>query len=267
MPNDFKPFLWLLKLGALLNLWLLAGTFASGAGAADPHIIVPARILFAVSAYRCLFPNRYKDNVVLHDTILSSTFVTRVLATFAELAFIYLLSHVIRLLNVDEVGQVDALSWVMVAAVSISQGFVWGAIATGRLRLYFYEEIGWANIFVANTIASAWLYLTVDSLGAGETLLQLNLLFGLFYLPWQAVHLRSLLVDARSREATDEAQERVSSQLISSCLGRSIHETNRSTSAEDWGGLVGLTWMTAYWATLIPLWVHRIVVTVGAGPG
>jgi hypothetical protein len=36
---------------------------------------------------------------------------------------------------------------------------------------------------VANTIASAYLYLTVGALGGREVLLQLNLLFGLVYLP------------------------------------------------------------------------------------
>ena len=45
----------------------------------------------------------------------------------------------------------------MVVQVVISQGFVWGAILTERLALYFYEELGWAIIFAANTIASAYL--------------------------------------------------------------------------------------------------------------
>jgi len=26
------------------------------------------------------------------------------------------------------------------------------------------------------------------------------------------------------------------------------------------GGFVGLTWMTGYWATLIPVWVNQVVV-------
>ena len=109
MPNDFTLFLWLLKLGALVNLYFLANTFALGPGETDPHIVVPAQILFAVSGYRCLFPNRYKDNVVLHESPLSSTLVTRVLATFVEVAWIYQFSHVLRMLNVEDVGWVDAL--------------------------------------------------------------------------------------------------------------------------------------------------------------
>ena len=260
MPADFTILLWLLKLGALVNLYFLANTLGLPSGAADAHIVVPAQILFAVSAYRCLFPNRYKDNVVLHATPLSSTLVTRLLATFVEVAWIYQFSYVIRLLNVDDVGWVNALSLAMVALVVISQGFVWGAILTGRLALYFYEELGWALIFAANTVASGFLYSTVDSLGGREILIQLNLLFGLVYLPWQLIHLRALRADARNRDHRAEPHEAVTWDLVSSHLQRSFHERNRSTDAESWGGLVGLTWMTAYWASLIPLWVHQIVV-------
>jgi len=258
VPNDFTVFLWALKLGALVNAYFLATTFAQGSGDGDPHIVIPAQILFAVSGYRCLFPNRYKDNVVLHASPLSSTLVTRVLATFAEVAWIYQLSHLIRLLNLEHVGWVEAFSWLMVAAVVISQLFVWGAISTGRLALYFYEELGWALIFVANTIASAYLYLTVDTLGDRETLLHLNLLFGLVYLPWQLIHLRALRANALKRDVSVEPERRVTPRLVADNLHRSLHEWNRATDAASWGGLVGLTWMIAYWATLIPMWVQQV---------
>jgi hypothetical protein len=259
MPRDFTIFLWALKLGALLNVWFLAQTLTLEPGTWDAHIVIPAQILFAVSAYRCLFPNRYKDNVVLHATPLSSTLVTRVLATFAEVAWIYQFSHVIRLFNVEQVGWVEALSWLMVFEVVVSQFFVWGAILTGRLSLYFYEEVGWAVIIVANTIGSSYLYLTVDVLGGGGTLLKLNLLFGLVYLPWQMIHLYTLRADAQKNDAVAGEGAPVTWQLVGGHLRRSLHERKRATDAESWGGVVGLTWMTAYWATLIPMWVHQIV--------
>ncbi len=94
MLANFSTLLWLLKLGALVNLYFLYDTHARWSRDADAHIIVPAMILFVVSGYRCLFPNRYKDNVVFHDSRLSSIFVTRVLATFVEVAYIYQFSHV-----------------------------------------------------------------------------------------------------------------------------------------------------------------------------
>jgi hypothetical protein len=255
MFNNFTIFLWFLKLGALLNLYFLANTCALPSGTTDAHIVIPAQILFAVSAFRCLFPVRYKDNVVFHESFLSSIFLTRLLATFAEVAYIYQFSHVIRLLNVDHVGWVNALSWVMVLQVLISQGFVWGAILTQRLVLYYYEELGWAIMFAANTIASAYLYATVETLGGREILLQLNLLFGLVYLPWQFIHLYALRADAK----TADNRETLTWKLVASRLRRSFYETNQSTDAVSWGGLVGLTWMTAYWASLIPLWVHQVV--------
>lgn len=235
MPADFTVLLWLLKLGALVNVYLLANTFGLS-DAADPHLVVPAQILFAVSAYRCLFPNRYKDNVVLHATPLSSTLVTRLLATFVEVAWIYQFAYVLRLLNVDDVGWVDALAWAMVAQVLVSQGFVWSAILTGRLALYFYEELGWAVIFVANTVASAFLYVSVGSLGDGEILLELNLLFGLVYLPWQVIHLRALRADAKAADERTEPVEAVTWKLLVSHLRRSFHETNRATDGASWGG-------------------------------
>jgi hypothetical protein len=35
----------------------------------------------------------------------------------------------------------DRPSWLMVTVVVISQGFVWAAILTGQLELYYYEEL------------------------------------------------------------------------------------------------------------------------------
>jgi hypothetical protein len=258
MPADFRILLWLLKLGAFVNVYFLANTLLLPSGAADVQLVVPAQILFAVSAYRCLFPNRYEGNVVLHDTPLSSTLVIRTLATLAEVAWIYQFSYVIRLLNLDGVGWVDALSWFMVVQVMISQAFVWGAILTGRLTLYIYEEFGWALIFAANTVASAFLYWTAEPLAQYDVLLQLNLLFGLVYLPWQMIHLRALRAEAKTGDETVA----LTWERTSKHLQRSLHERNASTEAKSWGGVIGLTWMTAYWASLIPLWVHQVVMTV-----
>src|SRR5262245_36697901 len=197
MLQDFTLFLWLLKLGALGNLYFFANTLESPGYTADPHLLVPARILFAVCAFRCLFPTQYKANVVFHVTPLSSIFLTRLLATFAEVGFIYLLAYVLRLLNVDRLGWVDVLSWLMVVQVVISQCFVWGAILTGRLALYFWEEFGWAILVAANAIASLGLYAHRGALGDARVLLYINLVFGVVYLAWQVPNLRLQIADAR----------------------------------------------------------------------
>jgi hypothetical protein len=260
MASDFTIFLWSLKLGALINLCFLANTFGLPAATADAHLVMPAQVFFSVSTYRCLFPVWYKGNVVFHRSRFSSIFVTRGLATLSEVAFVYQFSHVIRLLNIDDVGWVTALSWVMVLQVVISQGFVWAAVLTRRLVFYYYEEMGWAIIFAANTMASVHLYLTVDAPAGGATLLHLNLLFGSVYLPWQLIHLRAQLSDARRGGEMAESGTPVTWMLLGAGLRRSIRVRNRTTDAAAWGGFVGLTWMTGYWATLIPMWVNQVVV-------
>jgi hypothetical protein len=258
MFRDYTIFLWLLKLGGLINLYFLMNTHLF-ANDADAYIILPAQILFAVSAYRCLFPVRYEHNVVFHDCIFSSIFVTRLFATFSETTYIFLLSHVLRLLNINRVEWLIALSWLMVVQVVISQGFAWTAILTEQLELYYYEEVGWAFIFVVNTIASAYLYLTIGALGSREVLLQLNLLFGIIYLPWQAIHLTSLRAQARRGSEKTGADSSVISTRLATGLKRAVRTKIRRADAASWGRLVGLIWMTAYWATLVPIWVYYIV--------
>jgi hypothetical protein len=260
--RDYTVFLWLLKLGAFLNLYFLANTYLIASGKADTWIIVPAQIFFAVSAYRCLFPVRYEHNVVFHDSVLSSIFLTRLVATFSEIAYIFLFSRVLRLFNVRHVGWVDILSWLMVAQVVVSQCFVWTAILTEQFELYFYEELGWAFIFAANTVASACLYLTVGTLGGKNMVLVLNLLFGVAYLPWQTIHLAGLRTEAIRNRGKSESRSIPIAKWLAIGLDRAVRIKNLRTDAASWGGLVGLTWMTAYWATLIPVWVNYIVVVL-----
>jgi len=259
MFRDYTIALWLLKLGSFINLYFLLNTRPFASGEADEYVVLFAQIFFAVSAYRCLFPVRYQHKVVFHNSILSSIFATRLFATFSEVAYIFLFSHVLRLLNIDHAELVVALSWLMVAQVVISEGFVWAAILTEQLDLYYYEELGWALIFVTNAIASAYLLLTVGAHGDREVLLMLNLLFGIAYLPWQVIHLTTLRASARR----DRGRTGVDSSSIWLRLGTGLKQAvrvkNRRTDADSWGGLIGLIWMTGYWATLIPTWMYYIV--------
>ena len=185
MLKDLKIFLWLMKAGTLVNLYYLGRTFTPPLASTNAHLLLPAQVFFVVSAFRCLFPVRYEGNIVFHDSPLSSIFLTRLFATFSEVALIYLLAHVIQFRNAGQFGWINALSLFMIVQVTISQLFVWGAILTRRALLYFYEELGWAIIFAANTVASAYLFWSVGKAGSGEFLLRLNLLFGVVYLPWQ----------------------------------------------------------------------------------
>ena len=238
MINDLKGFLWLLKFGVLVNLYFLGQTFIPLLDSVSANILFPARILFIVSAFRCLFPVRYKDNVVFHNSPLSSVFLTRLFATFSEIALIYLFAYVLRLLNISRVGWVDVLSWLMVTQVVVSQCFVWGSILTGQLRLFFYEELGWALIYTLNTIASVYLLLAQDNLGDRELLLQLNLLFGLIYLPWQFFHLRALRADTIQAESLPKAANPISRKsILLQGLHQAIHVKNQTSEARLWGGI------------------------------
>ena len=255
----YKYFLWLLKLGALLNLYFLRETIITPLVFKDVHILIPAQIFFIISAFRCFFPVNYVTHAVLHDSFLSSIFLTRLFATFSEVAYIYLFSYLIRIFNTSQIPLVDVLSWLMVAQVIISQCFVWCAILTERKKLYFYEELGWGVIFVIHTIASAILYWTLDSLTEHELLLQLNLLFGVIYLPWQFIHLKALRLSAKHQEINEEFHAEISWSVLKKGLYKSIQIKNPTTQPKAWGGVVGMTWMIGYWAALIPTWIYLIV--------
>jgi len=257
----YKYFLWLLKLGTPLNLYFLFKTLTSPLVFVDIHIRIPAQIFFIVSAYRCFFPVSYVTRAVLHESFFSSIFLTRLLATFSELAYIYLFSYMIRLFNAGQIPLVNVLSWLMVVQVSISQCFVWFAILTERQKLYFYEELGWGVIFAINTVVSAMLYGTLGSLGDWELLLELNLLFGALYLPWQFFHLKSLRLRAKYQKINENMHTGISWSMLKKGLYQSIQVKNLTTHPDAWGGVIGMIWMIGYWATLIPAWLYLIIRT------
>jgi hypothetical protein len=255
----YKVSLWLLKLGSIINLYFFGQTLIPPLECVNNHLLIPAQILFIVSAYRCFFPVNYGTNAVLHDSFLSSIFLTRLLATFVEVLYIYQFSYLIRLFNAGQIPLADLLSWLMVIQVIISQYFVWGAILTQKQILYFYEEMGWGIIFILYTIASAMLYCKLDNLGGRELLLQLNLLFGILYLPWQCIHLKSICLRIKDEKVNENLHKSITWNLLKQGLYRSILVKNHTVKPKDWGGVVGMTWMFAYWATLIPAWLFLII--------
>ncbi len=256
----YRYFLYLLKLGTLLNFYFLFKTLIPSLLFVDFHIRIPALIFFTVSAFRCCFPVSYVTGAVLHDSLFSSIFLTRLIATFSEVGYIYLFSYLVRLFNAGEVQLVDVLSWLMVVQVVISQFFVWFAILTEGQKLYFYEELGWGVIFIIYTAVSAILYGTSDILGSWKLLLELNLLFGALYLPWQFFHLKALRLHAKGQKINIHAE--ISWSLLKKGLYQSIKVKNPTTQSEAWGGILGMTWMIGYFAALIPVWIYLILRTV-----
>lgn len=266
MFRDYSIFLHVLKAGGLLNVYFLFKTTQSWAEALPTEVIIPARILFIVSAWRCIFPNRYVGNTVLHKTPLSSALVTRTLATFAEISWIGQFALLLYSLNVDSTPWITMIAFYMFIQVIGSQFLVWKALLTGKRMLYFFEEAGWFGIFFANTIASAYLQITNDVSEKERSLLSLNIVFGIFYLPFQVLHLRSLRRSALLRDSSHSSVEQnniVLEQIsLIDRLKKLVFETHRSTNAEAWGGIIGVCWMTAYWALLIPPWMYFIVHTL-----
>jgi len=259
--KTYKYFLWSLKLGAILNIYFLLQTVETKISSVDPFLLIPAQILFFVSAYRCLFPVGYVKNIVLHDTIFSSIFLTRLLATFVEITYIYMFSYVLRIANTGEFFFLDLLSWLMVIQVTVSQGFVWGAILFQREKYYYFEEFGWAIIFALNTFISFVIFLYGNNYEQYKILIQLNLIFGALYLPWQFIHLRSISLRVFKNKILNSEVVKISFKLFSTGLKKSIFYREQTSEPNAWSGLVGLTWMLNYWATLIPVWLYFIVYT------
>lgn len=251
----YKYLLWLLKIGALLNIYFYIKSLNPPISDIDLNILLPAQILFIVSAYRCIFPVRYNDNIVLHNSFLSSIFFTRFLATFVEVAYIYQFSYILRLINNSAYIIIDLLAWLMVLHVIISQFFVWVAIIYNRKKYYYFEELGWAIIFIYNTVSSLILYISFNLSQQYETLILLNLIFGIFYLPWQIMHLNTLKI----RYDKNIIPLSVNWNTITTGLSRSIKLKNQASDKNSWGGLIGLTWMACYWATIIPFWLYYII--------
>ena len=221
-----------------------------------PQLIIPARIFFLVSIYRCLFPVNYIGNIIFHSSFFSSIFLTRLFATCSEIAMIFQISYLIRLFNVNNIYLIDVLSSLMVVLVVFSQFFVWVAILKRKSIYYFYEEIGWFIIYAINTTVSIYLYFQLYLLNSVHLLIVLNILFGFFYLPWQILHLNYLRKNIR--EVNENNFNRITYKL-STGLFNSLTSKNISVKLEDWGGFIGMTWMTAYWATIMPLWIYVIV--------
>ena len=255
MPNYY--FFWLLKLGIPINLYFFWKTLSYPLALVDSNLLIPAQILFIVSAYRCCYPVNYSTHAAIHDSVFSSIFITRVLATLSEIAYIYQFSYLLRLINNDMFFIIEFASWIMVFQVVISQCFVWAAILTKKQKLYYYEEFGWAIIFFINTVCSLCLNIGGETIDSYKTLIYINLIFGSIYLPWQWFHLRSIKLRVDNNIVFNTKRD-----IIKKGLFDSINFKKISSDPKDWGGTIGLTWMACYWATLIPMWLYYIIISI-----
>ena len=244
-----------LALGALLNLWLL---HQSAGSEAPLPALLPARIFFTVSAFRCTFPCRYKGNVVLRDTWLSSILLTRTLATVAEVSWIYQLAWLGFALNPASV-LMFCLAVGMMACVVLAQGCVWIAVLSNTHGLMYWEELGWAAIFMLNTLINA--VVVSPPPGSLDGPRRVSWCFGCVYLPYQLLlHIPKLYAD-RFVECTSTGTARASCPVVSwQSARRAACFRAPTTDWQRWGGFVGAIWMVCYWG-LLPLW-HIYLVSV-----
>ena len=257
----YRNYFWLLKLGAPLNIYFLYKTLTSPLLFADFYIRIPAQIFFIVSAFRCLFPVNYITKAVVHKSVFSSIFFTRLIATFSEVAYIYIFSYLLRFVNISNISFINILSWLMVIQVCISQFFVWLAILTEKQKFYYYEELGWAIIFILNTILSIIIYFIGD-IAEWKLLLEFNLIFGIFYLPWQYFHLKSIKIRLNNQNEHQKIDKKISLRMLRKGFNKSIKIKNIMFESKAWGGIIGMTWMICYWFLIIPVWIFFIICTL-----
>ncbi len=112
------------------------------------------------------------------------------------------------------------------------------------------------------TAASAILYGTSGRLGSWELLLELNLLFGALYLPWQFFHLKALRLRAKSQKINEDLHAGISWSLLKKGLYQSIQVKKLTTRPRTWGGVMGMAWMIGYFAAVIPVWIYVILRTI-----
>ena len=226
---------------------------------------LPAQIFCSVNGFRCLFPNRYNGNIVLHDTPLSSIFLTRTLATAAEIAWISQLAWFVTELRTSSNGLVldllgstvaitlfDMAAWSMVALCVAAQICVWLSLLLETVGLMWYEEALWAGIFVLNTILNIILLASGASSFApgnrGNSVI-ISLLYAVPYLIFQIVfHLPDLVKHGES-----SVLSLLTSDQLRCGVAKAMHVQNQTSHISAWGGTVGLIWMTAYWV-LLPMW-------------
>jgi hypothetical protein len=253
----------LLVVGTFLNLYLLYRL--STLQGVPTQALLPAQIFCFVNGFRCLFPNRYNGNIVLHDTPLSSIFLTRTLATAAEIAWISQLAWFVIELRTSSGGVVldllgstvattlfDVAAWSMVALCVAAQICVWLSLLLETVGLMWYEEALWAGIFVLNTVLNAILLASgASSLAPGNrgNSVVISLLYAVPYLTFQiAFHLPDL-----ARHGERSVLSLLTSEQLHRGVVKAMHVRNQTSLASAWGGTVGLIWMTAYWV-LLPLW-------------
>lgn len=214
-----------------------------------------------VAAFRCTFPNRYNNNIVLHDTWFSCTWLTRFMATFSETFWLYQLSLLARDLNAirsnGPLVWIDIAAWIMVVLCCVAQCCVWSSFIFETDILMWYEEFNWAIMFVLNTMINLAFFFTGDVFGGDPrwNCVWVSLVFGAIFLPFQiGGHLPYIV--SEERKLKYKPLDLTWRQVKKGC-SKSLFYWKVSTSAHEWGDSVGAVWMFGYWV-LEPVWLYYV---------
>ena len=199
----------------------------------------------------------------MHDTFLSSTWLTRVLATFSEVFWLYQLAYINWDLNALRVGGplfwIDTASALMVFLCCFAQCCVWSSFIFETDILMWYEEFNWALMFVLNTTVNLTFFFAGDVYGSDPrwSCVWISLIFGAIFLPWQIGGHLPYIVAVERRERHKHEKVDFSFKQIKKGCWRSLTFRKPSTSSQDWGEAIGAFWMFGYWI-LEPIWVTFI---------
>ena len=104
--------------------------------------------------------------------------------------------------------------------------------------------------------------LSLDVSNAHHSLIIINIVFGILYLPWQVLHLKSITQRINSNSEIKAQEFKINSSKVMHEFKNSISDRKVSFDSKDWGGTVGMMWMYGYWILFIPTWMFYIILTI-----
>lgn len=120
----------------------------------DSHQTVLSAVFVFTCAYRSFLPRVEASRFCLFDSLVSNSVLSRVAATFAELAFVAqvaLLLHACSRAVTARVAQCVACA--LVPIISIAEVLCWYGAVTGNLLGHVLEESLWATTFALLLVA------------------------------------------------------------------------------------------------------------------
>ena len=207
-------------------------------------------VFVSVAMYRSIFVSSYPDRLTWFDTIFNSPFVVRCLATFAELAFIGMISAVLLKLCKD-IGLKDSnvkfksllikTPYIAIGCIFIAQPLAFLGLTTQYTTLFAIEEAFWALAFISIT-PLVFYALKRDGIKAGYKLfLTVMAVWCTGYLIFQCFFALPFMY------FTDMAQD-IGRVIPQNSLRTAIFDYNVTRDFDTWGGIGFIIWHSGYFS-------------------